>query len=279
MGERLVIQFTDQDNPKIQEVAIYQHWSGYTASALETNSNIFNWIENFQDSELFKTLTPDDRFVEFARALGSNEIISNAYLKDTSVATINSFIKEPIIYDVNRLNRNDGLVGVNAEAQDLMSWAELSIYYMDASSWFSDTPEPPQTDARDFYNFEEFHICATNSASDHITDFTALDCLDLMRLEKSKDIVTNLDQLDYYSDNYSLIFEPQDATPFDDSKTLYEFLKEDLFITPLISHSETAIVRDLNLNLDGDQSFIIIENGYTDKHFKMTLFEIYTPIA
>ena len=157
MGERLVLTYTQESNPKINAVSINQHWSAYTESAIETAEIINNWIEQFQDTTEFTAMTPHERFIAFVQALSTGKIIDGALITNESLKIYDTLELEPLVYDATLLNRNSGLIDINNETKTAISWAEMSANF-DTTEWFNDNPSRPDFDYLQFFEMETLTI-------------------------------------------------------------------------------------------------------------------------
>lgn len=157
MGERLVLTYTQESNPKINAISIYQHWSAYTESAIETAENINSWIENFQDTTEFTAMTPHERFITFAQAFSTGKIIDQALITNKSLKIYESLELEPLVYDATLLNRNSGLIDINQETESAKSWAVMGAEF-DTTEWFNDSPSRPDFEYLQFFDMETLTI-------------------------------------------------------------------------------------------------------------------------
>lgn len=157
MGERLVLTYTQESNPKIKAVSIYQHWSAYTESAIETAEIINSWIEQFQDTTEFTTMTPHERFITFVQAFSTGEIIDGALITDASLKIYDTLELEPLVYDATLINRNSGLIDINIETETAVSWAGMAADF-DTTEWFNDNPSRPYFDYIQFFEQETLTI-------------------------------------------------------------------------------------------------------------------------
>lgn len=157
MGERLVLTYTQESNPKINAISIYQHWSAYTESAIETAETINSWIEQFQDTTEFKAMTPHKRFIAFAQAFSTGKIIDQALITNKSIKIYDSLDLEPLVYDSTLLNRNSGLIDINKETETAKSWAQM-VAEFDTTEWFNDNPSRPDFEYLQFFNMETLTI-------------------------------------------------------------------------------------------------------------------------
>lgn len=157
MGERLVLTYTQESNPKINAISIYQHWSAYTDSAIETAEIINNWIEQFQDTTEFTAMTPHERFIAFVQAFSTGKIIDEALITDASLKIYDTLELEPLVYDATLLDRNSGLIDINNETETAVSWAQMTADF-DTTEWFNDNPSRPDFDYLQFFNMETLTI-------------------------------------------------------------------------------------------------------------------------
>lgn len=157
MGERLVLTYAQESNPKINAVSIYQHWSAYTESAIETAEIINNWIEQFQDTTEFTAMTPHERFITFVQALSTGEVIDGALITDASLIIYDTLELEPLVYDATLLDRNSGLIDINNETETAVSWAGMAANF-DITEWFNDNPSRPYFEYIQFFEQETLTI-------------------------------------------------------------------------------------------------------------------------
>lgn len=157
MGERLVLTYTQESNPKINAISIYQHWSAYTESTIETAETINSWIEQFQDTTEFTAMTPHQRFITFAQAFSTGKIIDGALITNESLQIYDKLELEPLVYDATLLNRNSGLIDINNETETANSCAEMG-YQFDTTEWFNDDPSRPDLEYLPFFDIDTFTI-------------------------------------------------------------------------------------------------------------------------
>lgn len=157
MGERLVLSYTQESNPKINAISIYQHWSAYTESAIETAETINSWIENFQDTKEFTAMTPHERFIAFAQAFSTGKIIDGALITNESLKIYDTLELEPLVYDSTMLNRNSGLIDINEETETAKSWENMGAEF-DTTEWFNDNPSQPDLEYLQFFDMDTFTI-------------------------------------------------------------------------------------------------------------------------
>lgn len=171
MGQRLCIQYsmdsTTYQNKNLPHiVTIYQHWSGYGEAAREAFDAVSQWITEFQERPTYDFLLPEERFFKFVTALGSGEIISDAYFTKES--------SEALFKEVDpNLNRNEGLVGIDDDALNLMSWADFPVY-QDLDDSFADTDDDLGLPVSDLQISEDYLWETVCSDTFNLTKFEQL---------------------------------------------------------------------------------------------------------
>lgn len=266
MGQRLVLTYTMESHPSIKTIAIYQHWSGYTSSAIETASQINNWIEEFQQSELFASLTVEDRFAEFAKALGTSTIIEGAYFKQDSVNELNKNYNTNLIYNEKLLKRNDGLVGINDAAEDLRSWAEMASDYTDVESWFADKPELPDQDMLSFFDQAEIEL--TFDTKDNINPLD-LSIKDLLIKEQNNDNVNiYLEPLSWIARDFDEddIDNDPESYPVQYNKSLKDYIETESNNKTAFYESFDDIETEVSNDPNSDNNYAIVNfDNLTEK--------------
>ena len=213
MGERLVLTYTQESNPKINAVSIYQHWSAYTESAIETAEIINNWIEQFQDTAEFTAMTPHERFIAFVQALSTGKIIDGALITNESLKIYDTLELEPLVYDATLLNRNSGLIDINNETKTAISWAEMSAGF-DTTEWFNDNPSRPNFEHLQFFEIEALTIKVEQD----------VDPLSL----SVKQVIANspdVENLEYILDDFDANLD-ENEMPDDYNLSLHEYIEQ-----------------------------------------------------
>lgn len=217
MGERLVLSYTQESNPKINAISIYQHWSAYTESAIETAETINSWIENFQDTKEFTAMTPHERFIAFAQALSTGKIIDQALITNESLKIYDTLDLEPLVYDSAMLNRNSGLIDINEETETAKSWAEMEAQF-DTTEWFTDKPTQPDLDYLQFFDMETLNIKVD-------PDIDPLSLLVKQVIANSPDI----ENLENISGEFDASLD-ENKMPNDYNLSLKEYIEQNAFI-------------------------------------------------
>ena len=235
MGERLVLTYTQESNPKINAISIYQHWSAYTESAIETAETINSWIENFQDTKEFKAMTPHERFIAFAQAISTGKIIDQALITNESLKIYNTLKLEPLVYDATLLNRNSGLIDINNETESANSWAVMAAQF-DTTEWFTDEPTQPDLDYLQFFDMETLTIKVDPD----------IDPLSL----SVKHVIPNspdIDNLENISGEFDASLD-ENEMPDDYNLSLKEYIEQNTFISSkfhkTMTDLEKAIMED-----------------------------------
>lgn len=226
MGERLVLRYNIAETSKLYSVSIYQHWSGYTDSAIETANTIQGWINEFQNSPEFSNLSFDERFTTFVKALGSGKIIEGAYFTEASVKILNKLGFTEIEFDPTRISRNEGLIDVNEETDSAMSWGEMTTEYDDVPEWFSDEAAQPEQDDLSFYDLEILNIVTPENVNPF--DLTLKDLI--LQNEQTRNVPDDviLDGLEYLSYDFDPDIVDEDEMPEAYNKTLRDYMAQEL---------------------------------------------------
>ena len=239
MGERLVLTYTQESNPKINAISIYQPQSAYTESAIETAENINSWIENFQDTTEFTAMTPHERFIAFVQAFSTGDIVDGALITDASRKIYDTLELEPLIYDSTLLNRNSGLIDINNETETAKSWAEMGADF-DTTEWFNDNPSRPDFDYLQFFDMETLTIKVDPD----------VDPLSL----SVKQVIANspdVDNLEYILDEFDADLDENDM-PDDYNLSLQEYLEQNTYLPTkfykTLDDLEKAILDDDGFN-------------------------------
>lgn len=239
MGERLVLTYTQESNPKINAISIYQHWSAYTESAIETAETINSWIEHFQDTAKFDTMTPHERFIAFAQAFSTGKIIDQALITDKSLKIYDSLNLEPLVYDSTLLDRNSGLIDINKETETAKSWAAM-VAEFDTTEWFNDNPSRPDFEYLQFFDRETLNIKVDPN----------VDPLSL----SVKQVIANspdIDNLEIISGKFDASLD-ENKMPNDYNLSLKEYIKQNAYIPSkfhkTMADLESAIMEDHAFN-------------------------------
>ena len=235
MGERLVLTYTQESNPKINAVSIYQHWSAYTESAIETAEIVNNWIEQFQDTTEFTAMTPHERFITFVQALSTGKIIDGALITDASLEIYDTLELEPLVYDATLLDRNSGLIDINNETETSVSLAEMGADF-DTTEWFNDNPSRPYFEYIQFFEQEILTIKVNQT----------VDPLSL----PVKQVIANspdIETLNYISTEFDANLDEYDM-PDDYNLSLKEYLEQNTYLPTkfykTLDDLEKAILED-----------------------------------
>lgn len=281
MGERLVLKYNISEANKIYSVSIYQHWSGYTSSAIETAKTIEGWISNFQEDQKFEDdWLIENQFIKFVLALGSGEIIDGAYFTENSVKRLNSLGFNAIKYKSDKINRNNGLIDINELTNSAMDWGEMIAEY-DANDWFTNNKTQnvakyPEHNELDFYDRKVLTI----DTPENIDPFS-LTIKDLL-LQQENDPnpvkLTNIDDLQFLNFEFDPEMVDVSEMPTSYNKTLKDYLSQNTYV-PTNFYDNLEDILKIISNPDAPETNHLTFNTLSMNNRKLTTITVYTAIC
>lgn len=125
MGQRLVINIITRDGDVLANA--YYHWSAYTMSALEIIKSLIE-SNSYLEYSALKNLEHNDKVTYAINMLAETGASLSKYSREY-VKTFSKNISEDAF---SSPDRNEGLIGVGNEINNLASWAESTVdFYVD----------------------------------------------------------------------------------------------------------------------------------------------------